>query len=256
MEFKFIRMNIKDGITQIIMNRPEVMNALNFEMVTEIGTAVKIVSEDESSRVLIITGSGENFAAGADIPPMLDNTPEQARKRTFNKTFNAIEQLEIPVIAAISGYALGGGLELAISCDIRICSADAKLGLPEIRLGIFPGAGGTQRQPKIIGIGRAKEMILTGNPIDAQKAFEYGLCNILSDGSAAEEAFKLAGKFVMLSRTALSGAKRAVNFGTGSSLAEGINFEEDVWSGCFSTEDQHEGMKAFIEKRKPVFTGK
>jgi enoyl-CoA hydratase/carnithine racemase len=256
MEFKLIRMKIESGVAQIILNRPDVMNALNFEMVTEIGIAVKALAENESIRVLIISGGGADFAAGADIPPMLDSNPEQARKRTFNNTFNAVEKLEIPVIAAVSGYALGGGLELALACDIRICSAEAKLGLPEIKLGIFPGAGGTQRLPKIIGTGRAKEMILTGNPINARKAYEYGLCNIITDGSPVDEALKLSGKFTMLSRTALSGAKRSLNFSMSSTLEAGIRFEEDLWSGCFSTEDQYEGMKAFIEKRKPVFTGK
>lgn len=256
MEFKFIILQAENGISQIILNRPDVMNALNFEMVSEIGKAVKIIAEDNDARTLIISGMGGNFAAGADIHPMIDSNPQQARKRTFNNTYNSIEKLEIPVIAAISGYALGGGLELALACDIRICSADAKLGLPEIKLGIFPGAGGTQRLPRIIGLGRAKEMILTGNPVDAQKALESGLCNIVSAGNPVDEALKLAVKFAALSQTALSGAKRAVNFSSESDLSAGISFEEDVWSGCFSTEDQHEGMKAFTEKRKPVFTGK
>jgi enoyl-CoA hydratase len=256
MEFKFIIMQIENGIAQIILNRQTVMNALNFEMVCEIGKAVNIISEDANARVLIISGKGDNFAAGADIHPMLDNTPQQARKRTFNNTYNSIERLEIPVIAAISGYALGGGLELALACDIRICSADAKLGLPEIKLGIFPGAGGTQRLPRIIGLGRAKEMILTGNPIDARKALDFGLCNIIADGDPIEEALKYAGKLAALSPTALSRAKRVLNFSSESNLISGINYEEDVWAGCFSTEDQREGMTAFIEKRKPVFTGK
>lgn len=256
MEFKFIIMQIENGVAQIILNRPEVMNALNFEMICEIGKAVDIIAEDSNARVLIISGKGENFAAGADIPPMLDNTPQQARKKTFNNTYNSIEKLDIPVIAAISGYALGGGLELALACDIRICSADSKLGLPEIRLGIFPGAGGTQRLPRIIGLGRAKEMILTGNSVDACKALDYGLCNIISDGDPKVEALKFAGELAVLSRTALSCAKRVINFSSESNLASGINYEEDVWAGCFSTEDQHEGMTAFIEKRKPVFSGK
>lgn len=256
MDFKFIKLEISDGIAQMILNRPGVMNALNFEMAGEIGTAVDIISNDTDIAALIISGSGENFAAGADIPPMLDNTPEQARKRTFNKTFNSVENLEVPVIAAISGYALGGGLELALACDIRVCSADARLGLPEIKLGIFPGAGGTQRLPKIIGAGRAREMILLGGIIDARKALEFGLCSIISAGSPVDKAVEFAMKFKALSKIALSGAKRAINFGIGNDLASGIRFEEEVWSGCFSSEDQYEGMKAFVEKRKPVFKGK
>jgi enoyl-CoA hydratase len=256
MEFKLILLKMKEGIAQIILNRPDVLNALNLEMVAEIAEAVKIIQKNSDVRVLIISGIGGNFAAGADIPPMLELTPEQAVKRTFNYAYDSIENLGIPVIAAISGYALGGGLELALSCDIRICSHDAKLGLPEINLGIFPGAGGTQRLPKIIGTGRAKEMIFTGRPIDADKAVEYGLCNIISDGNPVDDALKMAEKFISLSACALAGAKRVVNFGIGRDLSTGIKFEEEVWSECFSTDDQHEGMKAFIEKRKPVFTGK
>jgi len=162
----------------------------------------------------------------------------------------------IPVIAAISGYALGGGLELALACDIRICSADAKMGLPEIKLGIFPGAGGTQRLPKIIGTGRAKEMIFSGAIIGAERALEIGLVNGISEGSVFDEAMNMANIFRLLSPLALAAAKKAVNFGLGNDLHSGIKFEEEQWAGCFSTEDQREGMKAFSEKRKPVFTGK
>jgi enoyl-CoA hydratase len=205
---------------------------------------------------LIICGAEGNFAAGADIPPMINLNPQQARERTFNNAYNSIESLKIPVIAAISGYALGGGLELALACDIRICSADAILGLPEIKLGIFPGAGGTQRLPAIIGAGRAKDMIYTGKPVNASKALDYGLCNMVTENNLLDEAKKYASQLLKLSSAALAGAKRAVNFGTASDLAAGIQFEEDLWSLCFSTEDQKIGMQAFIDKEKPVFTGK
>ncbi len=255
MELKFIKIIKEVGIAHLILSRPEVMNSLNFEMINEIYTVVCTLNEDKDIRVLIISGIEGNFAAGADILPMIEMKQEKARKSTFNKAYNAIENLEIPVIAAISGYALGGGLELALACDIRICSADATMGLPEIKLGIFPGAGGTQRLPKIIGAGRAKEMIFLGKPINANKALEFGLCNILSEGDPVEEAFVLADKLIKLSRTALAGAKRTVNFGLGRELHAGIKYEEEIWSSCFSTKDQFEGMSAFIEKRKPFFTG-
>jgi enoyl-CoA hydratase len=205
---------------------------------------------------MIITGSGSNFAAGADIIPMMNASPQEARKLTFNRAFNSIESFELPVIAAISGYALGGGLELALACDIRICSEDAKMGLPEIKLGIFPGAGGTQRLPKIIGTGRAKDMIFTGAIIGAERAFEIGLVNSIAEDDVLNEVLKMAKIFRSLSPLTLGAAKRAVNFGLGNDLQAGIRFEEELWAGCFSTDDQREGMKAFSEKRKPEFTGR
>ena len=208
MEFKFIKMKVEDGIAQIILNRPEVLNALNIATGDEIISVSRILKNDSNIHALIISGIGANFAAGADIVPMMNATPLEARKLTFNRAYNSIESLDIPVIAAISGYALGGGLELALACDIRICSADAKMGLPEIRLGIFPGAGGTQRLPKIIGAGRAKEMIFTGIPVDAKRALEIGLVNAIAEGSVIDEALKMAKIFRNLSPVALGAAKR------------------------------------------------
>ena len=256
MDYKYIIFEKDQGLAVITLNRPEVLNALNFDMVCEIEDAVVRTGKSSDAGALIICGSEGNFAAGADIPPMLNFNPQQARERTFNRAYNSIENLRIPVIAAISGYALGGGLELALACDIRICSHNAKLGLPEIKLGIFPGAGGTQRLPAIVGAGRAKDMIFTGNPVNAAKALEYGLCNIVTENDLLEEAKKYASQFLKLSSAALAGAKRAVNFTTGKDLAAGIQYEEDLWSLCFSTEDQKIGMQAFIDKKKPVFTGK
>jgi enoyl-CoA hydratase len=256
MKHRFIKFIIDDGIAQIKINRPEVLNALNIETGDEIIDVCNKLKKETGARAMIITGSGSNFAAGADFIPMMNASPQQARNLTFNRAFNSIESLEIPVIAAISGYALGGGLELALACDIRICSADAKMGLPEIKLGIFPGAGGTQRLPKIIGTGRAKEMIFSGAIIGAERALEIGLVNGISEGSVFDEAMNMANIFRLLSPLALAAAKKAVNFGLGNDLHSGIKFEEEQWAGCFSTEDQREGMKAFSEKRKPVFTGK
>ena len=256
MDFKRIQFKIEDGIAQIVINRPEVLNALNIETGEEILEAAKSLKNENNIHALIISGSGANFAAGADVVAMVEAKPNDVRKLVFNRIFNFVESLDFPVIAAISGFALGGGLELALACDIRICSADAKLGMPEIKLGIFPGAGGTQRLPKIIGAGRAKEMIFTGIPVDAKKALEIGLVNAVAEGNVLDEAMKMAKIFRNLSPVALGAAKRVVNFGLGNDLQTGIRFEEEVWSGCFATEDQREGMKAFVEKRKPVFKGK
>jgi len=256
MEFKLIQFKVEDGIAQIVLNRPQVLNALNMEMGEEIFAAAQIMKKETNIHALIISGSGANFAAGADVAGMVNASPIEVRKVIFNRIFNAIESLDFPVIAAISGFALGGALELALACDIRICSADAKMGLPEIKLGIFPGAGGTQRLPKLIGSGRAKEMIFTGVPVDAKKALEIGLVNSIAEGSALEEALKMAKIFRSLSPVALGAAKRVVNFGLGNDVQTSIKFEEEVWSGCFSTEDQREGMTAFVEKRKAVFKGK
>jgi enoyl-CoA hydratase len=256
MEYKFIILNKNSGIAHIVLNRPEVLNALCRDMITELQHAVTTIREAEEVRVLVISGSGKNFAAGADIGPMADQTPDQARKFSFNKTFNDLEDLPIPVIAAISGYALGGGLELALACDIRICSEDAKLGLPEIKIGIFPGAGGTQRLPRLIGSGRAKEMIFTGNSVDAVTALSYGLCNKVIHGDPVNEAMDLAKVLCQRPTVAIAHSKNAINFGIGRDISSGTSYEAELWADLFSTSDQREGMKAFLEKRKPIFTGK
>lgn len=256
MNFKSITFSIADSIGYIILNRPEVLNSLNRDMVSEIHKAVNMVKINDAMRALIFSGCGGNFAAGADIINMVDMTPRDVRKFSFNNTYNAIEDLSIPVIAAISGYALGGGLELALACDFRICSVDAKLGFPEITIGIFPGAGGTQRLPRLIGQSRAKEMIFFGRAVNAQTAFQWGLCDRMVDGEPLDEAIKMANSLLKSPPLALSAAKKAVVRGLGLNLRFGIQYEYDLWARLFSTEDQKEGMKAFLEKRKPVFKGK
>ena len=256
MNYNHILLTVEKAVAHIVLNRPKVLNALNREMVSELHDAVRQIRKDGTIRVLVISGSEKNFAAGADIAPMAELAPAQAKEFCFNDAFNALEDLPIPVIAAISGYALGGGLELALACDFRICSEDAKLGSPEIKLGIFPGAGGTQRLPKLIGISRAKEMIFLGRNIDATTALDYGLCDKVVQGDPLPEALALATQLADRPAVALQHAKRVMNYGIGRDLASGIEFEEKMWSDLFNTEDQKEGMKAFLEKRKPNFTGK
>lgn len=252
---KYLKYVFKNQIAMITISRPEVLNALNSGLVSELDALIDRVIEDHA-RALVIAGEGKNFAAGADIIEMMDLNPAQARDFGFSPVYDRLDTLPVPVFAAIRGFALGGGLELALACDFRILSADAKVGLPEIKLGIMPGAGGTQRLPKLIGLGRAREMILFGNIIDATTALTWGLCERVVDGDPVEEAMFMAKKIVEKSACAVEAAKKSINYGIDRDLASGIAYEAVVWGDLFSTSDQKEGMKAFHEKRKPQFTGK
>lgn len=254
MNYEFIVVSIEKGIAVVSLNRPQEMNALNKNMVLEIDRAFSELACDYQVKAVVISGE-KNFAAGADITSMVNLSPEMAKEFAFRHTFNKIEDCPKPVIAAISGYALGGGLELALVCDMRIGSPNAKLGLPEINLAIFPGAGGTQRLPRLIGTARAKEMIYTGDIIDASKALEYGLLNAVVE-NPLKEALRLAGKLAAKPPVALKQAKQCINLAFGSDAKTGFEFEAIAWASIFATEDQKEGMKAFMEKRKALFTGK
>jgi enoyl-CoA hydratase len=256
MTWKYIELNIEDAMGHIVLNRSQCLNALNGEMVHELRQVIDGIAVNRSIRSLVISGAGGNFAAGADIADMVDKTPDDAARFVFNPLFNAIEDLPVPVIAAISGYALGGGLELALACDLRICSENASLGFPEINLGIFPGGGGTQRLPRLIGPARAKEMIFTGQRIDGRCAGDWGLCNRAVEGDPLEAALELARICAKKAPLALRSAKRAIAHGVDSWARAAIHFEEEAWSALFATEDQKEGMRAFLEKRKPQFKGK
>lgn len=256
MEYENILVHQEGDITHIVINRPGVLNALNRPLVEELGRAVGKIRADGSARVLILSGSEGNFAAGADVAPMVDLSPVEAEAFCFNDVFNAIEALPLPVIAAVSGFALGGGMELALACDFRICGKNAKMGFPEIKLGIFPGAGGTQRLPRLIGVGRAREMIYLGETIDADTALQYGLCNRVVGGDPVDEAFITAEKLASRPPVALAGVKGVITYGMTTGLNESIAFEQRAWADLFSTADQKEGMKAFLEKRKPCFRGK
>lgn len=257
--FKHLLYESEGGIATITLNRPQVLNALNNEVCLEIGQAVERAGDDDAIRVLIVTGGEKVFAAGADIAEMSVAQPMHIYRfgAVMHGTLSKMENLGKPVVAVINGYALGGGLELALACDLRIASETAKLGLPEINLGIFPGGGGTQRLPRVVGVGRAKELIFTGEMISADKALGMGLVNrVVPDGQAMDEGKKLAQKLASKSVAALRMAKVAVNTGLDTDLASGINVERQCFALLFSTEDQKEGMRAFLEKRKPNFTGK
>ncbi|MBP7737599.1 MAG: enoyl-CoA hydratase/isomerase family protein [Spirochaetes bacterium] len=256
MEYRHIRYSRENGIARIVLDRPDVLNALNRAMADEILDAVRVIAADESARALVIWGSGSNFAAGADVGSMVDLTPAEVPAFAYNDAFNALEDLPVPTIAALSGFVLGGGLELALACDFRICSRDAKLGSPEIKLGIFPGAGATQRLPKLIGPSRAKEMIFLGKSVDAETALRYGLCDRVAEGDPVTEALEMAAQLARQAPAAIRIAKGVINYGLGRDIKIGVAFEEKGFAELFTTADQKEGMKAFLEKRKPVFTGK
>ena len=250
---KYLKYEIQNQVALITIIRPEVLNALNKGLINELDSAIDNMMSEGNARALIIAGEGKNFAAGADIVEMMELNPSQARDFSFSGMFSKLEALPIPVFAAINGFVLGGGLELALACDFRICSSKAKLGLPEIKLGIFPGAGGTQRLPKLIGLSRARDMIYFGEIIDADKAYQWGLCDRVVEEDPVEEAKKLAGKIVEKSSVALEAAKKVINYGIDKDLNSGIAYEGIVWSDLFCTADQKEGMRAFNQKRKPEF---
>ena len=247
----------EDGIGIITINRPGALNALNPEVLKALENALEKAERDEKVKVILITGSGEKaFVAGADIAEMSKMSPREAREfsKLGQKVFRKIEQMEKPVIAVVNGYALGGGLELAISCDYILASENAQFGQPEVDLGIFPGFGGTQRLPRILGKLRAKELIFWGERIPAQKALEIGLVNeVAPQDKLMERARELAKKLMSKGLIAIGLAKRAIEQGTDLDLDSGLLIEQTLFSLCFDTQDQREGMKAFLEKRKPEF---
>ena len=245
----------------ITINRPEALNALNKAVLLAMDEVLDAI-DLETTRCLVITGSGEKaFVAGADVAEMSNMDEGEARlfSETGNGLFRRIETFPIPVIASINGYALGGGNELALSCDIRICSENAVFGQPEAGLGITPGFGGTQRLARVIGsVSKAKELLFTGRNIKAEEALRIGLVSAMySQENLLEEALKMADRIAGNAPIAVRNIKRAVNEGLDLPIAEAIQHEIDIFSTCFSTEDQKEGMLAFLEKRKEkVFKNK
>jgi enoyl-CoA hydratase len=260
MEYKNILFEVAEGIATITINRPKALNALNSDVMAELNDASLKCKTDEAIKVVILTGAGEkSFVAGADISQMAELRPQQAMDfmEAGIETFRSFEVLPKPVIAAINGFALGGGVELAMSCDIRLASENARFGQPEILIGLIPGWGGTQRLARLVGMGRAKEYIMAGGQIDAKRAYEIGLVNqVYPLDQLIPEARKLAKKMEGLPGFALKMAKHAINFGYDVSMDTAMRLETQCCSQCFSTDDQKEGMKAFLEKRKPAFKGK
>ncbi|MGC7872845.1 enoyl-CoA hydratase/isomerase family protein [Desulfosporosinus sp. SYSU MS00001] len=259
MTFETILVEIEEGIATIILNRPDVLNALNSQVFNELAEAAENLSIDDSVRAVIITGGDKVFAAGADIKEMalLGAVGVATGLRPSKIAFERLENMPKPVIAAINGYALGGGCELTLAADVRIAGDNAQFGLPEIKLGILPGGGGTQRLPRLIGAGKAKELIFSGDLINAEEALRVGLVNkVVPPDQVLAWARKMAEKFVSRGAVALSLAKTCINEGQRMDLEIGLEYEHKCFSLLFATEDQKEGMKAFVEKRKPNFHGK
>lgn len=249
-----------DGIGIVMINRPKALNALNAATVYELDQMFDELAANSAVKVVIITGSGEkSFVAGADIVEMKNKTAIEGRQwgQLAQAVFNKIENIPKPVIAAVNGYALGGGCELAMACDIRIASEKAKFGQPEVSLGIPPGFGGTQRLPRLVGKGRAKEILFTGDMIDAAEAYRIGLANqVVAPAELLDKAKAMAHKILSRAPIAVQVCKSAVNHGLDVDLNSGVAYEAEVFGLCFATEDQKEGMTAFIEKRKAAFIGK
>jgi enoyl-CoA hydratase/carnithine racemase len=249
----------KEGIGYLTLNRPDVRNAFNQEMIDEIRDALRLIDKDEEIRVLIITGAGKAFQAGADIAELSVMKPMDILRwnEGIVRINAALEKLRQPVIAAINGHAMGGGVELAISCTLRVIAESAKMALPEVKLGIIPGTGGTQRLPRLIGKGRATELILTGDAITAKHAFEIGLVNkVVPDGKTVDEAVEMATRIIANAPIAIEMAKDALEMGKDLPLEHAVQYSQKNCVTCFSTEDMKEGMKAFLEKRKAAFKGK
>ena len=237
----------------LTLNNPSVLNALSIEFMTKIDDAITEIDRDSNIYVLIITGTGKAFIAGADITEMLSLTAVEALKwgKIGSDLNTKIENLRIPVIAALNGFTLGGGCELAMACDIRIASEKARLGQPECSLGITPGAGGTQRLPRLVGTAKAKELLYTGKIITAQEAYEIGLVNrVVSPENLLEESIEMANSIAVNAQIAVQQIKLAVNKGIEADIGTGLAYELQAFSLCNSTEDKKIGMNAFINKSK------
>ena len=260
MAYENIVYEVKNGIATITFNRPKALNALNSALLSEFSQALDDIAADESIRVLILTGAGDkSFVAGADISELatFNSLKAKAFAAKGHDIIDKLQQLPIAVIAAVNGFALGGGTEISIACDFIYASENAKFGQPEINLGLIPGFGGTQRLPRLIGTHMAKELIYTGNMISAAEGKQIGLVNkVVAPGSLLEEVMTVARAIAGKGKASLRAAKQAVNNGMNADLATGLSIEIDAFALSFSSPDAKEGTTAFLEKRKAEFSGK
>lgn len=260
MSYQNILSEFENGVTTITINRPKKLNALNRETIKELHTALSIAEEEHETKVIVITGSGDKaFVAGADISEFADfDVSEGANLAAQGQEmlFDFVQNLSTPCIAAVNGFALGGGLELAMACHFRVASNNAKMGLPEVSLGVIPGYGGTQRLPQLVGKGRAMEMIMTAGMIDANQALQYGLVNhVKAQEELLDACMEIAKKIMRNSSVAIAKAIEAIN----ANYTDGVNgYEVEIkaFGDCFGTEDFKEGTTAFLEKRRADFPGK
>ena len=259
MPFDNLLVEHEPGVAVLTVQRPQRLNALDARTLDELWQAFADFQQDESIRCVVVTGAGEKaFVAGADIHELAHDTPERARERALSgqRVFDRIEQLGKPVIAAVNGFALGGGCELAMACTIRLASDNARFGQPEINLGLIPGCAGTQRLPRLVGKARAMEMVLTGAPIGAQEALALGLVNrVVAQDKLLAEARALARELAAKPRVAVRYAIEAINRGLEMPFADGCQLEASLFGLTMTTDDMREGTSAFLEKRKPQFKG-
>jgi len=256
-DFRNLLLDTKERVAVLTVNRPAALNALDPDTIRELGTALRQLEEDRDVHVVVLTGAGDKaFIAGGDISVMVSLGPLEAREaaRSAQKLFCQIEKMPKVVIAAINGYALGGGCELAMACDIRLAAESAKIGQPEVNLGIIPGWAGTQRLPRLVGKGVAKQMLLTGEMISARRAQAIGLVNeVYPDDELLSAARELAVRIAAKPQVAVRLIKEAVDNGLEMSSERAFEYEADLFGLCFATEDQKEGMNAFLQKRPPVW---
>ena len=257
MTYQNILVETKGRVGVIRLNRPQALNALNRALIGELSQAIAAFEADENIGCMLITGNEKAFAAGADIKEMADKSFIESYLGNFAADWDGAARARKPIVAAVAGFALGGGCELAMQCDLIIAADNAKFGQPEIKLGVIPGIGGTQRLTRAVGKAKAMDLILTGRMMDAAEAESSGLvARVVPAASLMEEAMKVAETIATLSLPSVLAAKEAVNRAYESSLAEGVIFERRIFHSLFATEDQKEGMKAFVEKRKPEWKNK
>jgi enoyl-CoA hydratase len=257
LEFQYLRYEVEGNLATVTIDRPDALNALNHELILELGLALDLAEADLDVRALIVTGVGRAFVAGADIDNLqrlADGFSGREASLSGQDLMNSLAALPFPTIAAINGYALGGGLELALAADLRVAAAGAKLGLPEVQLGLIPGYGGTQRLPRLIGVGRALDLILTGRHVGAEEALSLGLVNRVAEDALAS-ARELARACLDNAPIALGLAKEAVARGLDVTLPQGLEIEADLFGMVATTDDMKEGTAAFLEKRSPDFRG-
>ncbi|MBF8983644.1 short-chain-enoyl-CoA hydratase [Lutibacter sp. B2] len=258
MTFEMLNIEKTENIAILKLNRPKALNALNSAVLKELDVAIDQINADKEVNVLVISGEGKAFVAGADITEMKELNAEEGRVfgNLGQNVFRKIEKMEKPVIAAVNGFALGGGCELAMCCDIRVASEKAKFGQPEVGLGIVPGFSGTQRLPRLVGAAKAKELIYTGGIINATEAERIGLVNkVVAPEDLMDATMELAKAIAKNAPKAVSYSKIAINRGMETDIETGIEIEANLFGLCFATKDQEEGMTAFVEKRKAAFIG-